>query len=101
MSAGWAKGLAGNENKTPETLDRCARLRNRAVANFRGMELSAFFLRNRARSFGWRLHREFVIYSVGPNRTEDGGRPHFDSDQGDIAWQYTLSPGFKAEDYRK
>lgn len=42
-----------------------------------------------------------IIYSVGLNKTDDGGQLKENHSQGDWVWQYTLPPDFNKADWRK
>lgn len=42
-----------------------------------------------------------VLYSIGQNHRDDGGRPHRDKEQGDLVWRYSLPPGYTMDDYLK
>jgi hypothetical protein len=40
-----------------------------------------------------------VIYSIGPNLKDDGGKPRAPIADGDLVWRYELPDGFTFEDY--
>jgi len=42
-----------------------------------------------------------LIYSIGANQIDDGGKPHRNPDRGDWAWMYSPPKGFKYDDYKQ